>query len=188
MEWERSGPLKAALELKSGNYYIMLRDGSYRLLHGSRQVATDPTLIGIKKKADAHAAKPAIAMGATVKEGREKWGAKRIGSGTIYYQWQRESLPRSSGGRTWTEPGRWEHVDPYYMPAGVESALDRLLDAAPKLKPKPKPKPTLSTGLTVRSKENPESGTWQVTGPARGVPGVWEIRSDRGTLADSGRV
>ncbi len=182
MEWERSGPLKAALELKSGNYYIVLRDGSYRLLHGSRQVATDPTLMGIKKKADAHAAKPGLAMGATAKDGTgKKWGAKRIGSGTIYYEWQPESLPHSSGGRTWTNPARWEHVDPYYMPAGLESALDRLLDAAPKAKPKPKPKakPTLSTGLTIRSKENPEWGTWQVTGPARGVPGVWEIRSDR---------
>lgn len=37
----------------------------------------------------------------------------------------------------------------------------------------------IKPGVSVRSKDNPEWGTWQITGPEKGVARAWTIRSDR---------
>ena len=195
------GAGKASDEKKRGN--VLFKEDFYINALGVQRALSEAIGAGTAQARDRTKPKPkpAVAMGATVKDGTgKKWGARRVGSGISYYEWQPESLPHSSGGRTWTNPAKWERADPYYMPAGVESALDRLLEGAPKAKAKAKAKPTLKTGLTIRLK-NPEerfgTGLWKVEKVAKGVPGsgatpwrgesfrrdVWEIRSE--TRGDS---
>jgi hypothetical protein len=47
----------------------------------------------------------------------------------------------------------------------------------------------LKRGLVIEQKDHPEYGEWRVQGPAKGVPGMWEIRGARGDmLLDEGEL
>lgn len=47
----------------------------------------------------------------------------------------------------------------------------------------------LKRGVKIISKDNPEWGSFQVLGPAKGVPGTWEIRGRRGErVLDKGEL
>ena len=59
-------------------------------------------------------------MTVTLKVGKDTWGAKKIGDGVGYYRVEKVHDVYGGG-------FKWERMDPFYMPSGVERKLDKKL-------------------------------------------------------------